>query len=54
MRAEDMVLISVDDHVVEPPGMFDGRVPEPQRVAYYAQHLAAARRAIAAGVDLRG
>jgi predicted TIM-barrel fold metal-dependent hydrolase len=27
MRVEDMVLISVDDHVVEPPDMFEGRVP---------------------------
>jgi predicted TIM-barrel fold metal-dependent hydrolase len=27
MRVEDMVLISVDDHVVEPPDMFDGRIP---------------------------
>ncbi len=26
MRLEDMILISVDDHVIEPPGMFDGRV----------------------------
>lgn len=27
MRAEDMILISVDDHLVEPPQMFEGRVP---------------------------
>jgi predicted TIM-barrel fold metal-dependent hydrolase len=27
MRVEDMVFISVDDHVVEPPDMFDGRLP---------------------------
>jgi predicted TIM-barrel fold metal-dependent hydrolase len=27
MRMEDMILISVDDHVVEPPDMFKGRVP---------------------------
>src|SRR5438105_15827073 len=27
MRVEDLVLVSVDDHVVEPPGMFDGHVP---------------------------
>ncbi len=37
MRAEDMVLISVDDHVVEPPGMFDGRVPK--RYAHVAPRL---------------
>ena len=23
MRTEDMILVSVDDHVVEPPGLFD-------------------------------
>jgi predicted TIM-barrel fold metal-dependent hydrolase len=27
MRVEDMILVSVDDHVVEPPDMFEGRVP---------------------------
>jgi predicted TIM-barrel fold metal-dependent hydrolase len=27
MRVEDMIFISVDDHVVEPPDMFDGRLP---------------------------
>ena len=27
MRIEDMIFISVDDHVVEPPDMFDGRMP---------------------------
>jgi predicted TIM-barrel fold metal-dependent hydrolase len=27
MRVEDMIFISVDDHVVEPPDMFDGRMP---------------------------
>ncbi len=27
MQAEDLVLVSVDDHVVEPPDMFEGRVP---------------------------
>ena len=31
MRVEDMILVSVDDHVVEPPGMFDGHVPEKYR-----------------------
>ena len=25
---EELVLVSVDDHVVEPPGMFDAHVPE--------------------------
>src|SRR3954463_10841505 len=28
MRMEDMILISVDDHIVEPPDMFDGHVPD--------------------------
>ena len=27
MRVEDMIFISVDDHVVEPPDMFEGRLP---------------------------
>ena len=27
MDAKDMILISVDDHLVEPPHMFDGRLP---------------------------
>jgi len=27
MQLEDMVLVSVDDHVVEPPDMFEGRLP---------------------------
>ncbi|HMK99689.1 MAG TPA: amidohydrolase family protein [Acidimicrobiales bacterium] len=27
MQADEMILVSVDDHVVEPPDMFDGRVP---------------------------
>ncbi|MEV7277476.1 GH1 family beta-glucosidase [Streptomyces sp. NPDC093111] len=32
----------------------EGRVRDPERVAYLAAHLAAARRALADGVDLRG
>ena len=27
MRVEDMIFISVDDHLVEPPHMFEGRLP---------------------------
>ena len=27
MNLEDMILISVDDHVIEPPDMFDGHLP---------------------------
>src|SRR4051795_1826180 len=26
MKAEDLILVSVDDHVVEPPHMFEGRI----------------------------
>jgi predicted TIM-barrel fold metal-dependent hydrolase len=28
MRTEDMILVSIDDHVIEPPDMFEGHVPE--------------------------
>ena len=28
MQMNDMILISVDDHIVEPPDLFDGRVPK--------------------------
>ena len=31
MRADDMILISVDDHICEPADMFDGHVPEKYR-----------------------
>src|SRR3954465_7928979 len=31
MRMEDMILISVDDHIVEPPDLFDGHVPDKYR-----------------------
>ena len=27
MRVEDLILVSVDDHVVEPPTMFENHVP---------------------------
>jgi hypothetical protein len=27
MQAEDLILISVDDHICEPPDMFDAHVP---------------------------
>ena len=27
MRVEDMVLFSIDDHVIEPPDMFENHVP---------------------------
>ena len=28
MELEELVLISVDDHIVEPPDMFEGRLPK--------------------------
>ena len=28
MHADDLILVSVDDHLVEPPDMFEGRVPD--------------------------
>ena len=28
MNVDDMVLVSVDDHVVEPPNLFEGRLPD--------------------------
>ena len=28
MNIEDMIMVSVDDHVVEPPHLFDGRLPK--------------------------
>jgi predicted TIM-barrel fold metal-dependent hydrolase len=31
MRPEDMILVSVDDHVVEPPDLFDGHLPAAYR-----------------------
>jgi predicted TIM-barrel fold metal-dependent hydrolase len=31
MRAEDLILVSVDDHLVEPPTMFDAHIPEKWR-----------------------
>src|SRR5262249_32081404 len=31
MNVDEMILVSVDDHVVEPTNLFDGRVPEKYR-----------------------
>ncbi|HEX8803183.1 MAG TPA: amidohydrolase family protein [Acidimicrobiales bacterium] len=31
MRAEDLILVSVDDHLVEPPTLFDAHIPERYR-----------------------
>ncbi|WP_334143367.1 amidohydrolase family protein [Rhabdothermincola sp.] len=46
MRADEMILVSVDDHVVEPPGLFDGRMP-----AKYADRAPRVRRK-RSGVDV--
>ena len=27
MRADDLIMVSVDDHLVEPPDLFEGRLP---------------------------
>ena len=27
MRVDDLILVSCDDHIVEPPDMFEGHVP---------------------------
>jgi hypothetical protein len=27
VRTDDLIMVSVDDHVIEPPGMFDGHLP---------------------------
>jgi hypothetical protein len=31
MDVEDMIMVSVDDHVVEPPHLFEGRLPAKYR-----------------------
>ena len=31
MRADEMILVSVDDHIAEPAGMFDSHVPKRYR-----------------------
>jgi hypothetical protein len=31
MHMDDLILVSVDDHVVEPPDMFDGHIPAEYR-----------------------
>ena len=28
MNVEDMILVSVDDHIVEPPTLFDNHLPD--------------------------
>ena len=33
MRTEDLILVSVDDHVVEPPTLFDNHLPAKWRDA---------------------
>ena len=31
MKTDDLILVSVDDHLVEPPDMFEQHVPEKYR-----------------------
>ena len=38
MEINDMVLVSVDDHVIEPPNLFEGRLS--RRAAERAPHIA--------------
>ena len=33
MQPEDMILVSVDDHLVEPPTLFAGKMPNQGAVA---------------------
>jgi predicted TIM-barrel fold metal-dependent hydrolase len=41
MRMEDMILVSVDDHVVEPPDLFDNHVPAKYKdIAPRIEHMA--------------
>ena len=28
MNKDDLILVSIDDHVIEPPDMFDGFIPK--------------------------
>jgi hypothetical protein len=28
MNSDDLILVSVDDHIIEPPDMFEGRLPK--------------------------
>ena len=32
MNVDGMIFISVDDHVVEPPHLFEGRIPRSTRI----------------------
>lgn len=31
MHVDELILVSIDDHVIEPPGMFDNHVPAKYR-----------------------
>ena len=31
MRPDDMIMVSVDDHLVEPPDLFDNHIPDKWR-----------------------
>ena len=51
MNVEDMILVSVDDHVVEPPDMFDGHLPAKYKDARAQGHPDRRRQR---RLDLRG
>ena len=46
MQMDDMIMVSIDDHIIEPADMFEGRMPE--------AHWATRRRAYVATDDPRG
>src|SRR4051812_4899346 len=40
MNADDLILVSVDDHLVEPPTLFEGHIPDRYRDQAPAIHHA--------------
>jgi len=48
------IYITENGAAYDDPDPVDGRVADPERIAYYDGHLRACARAIAAGADLRG
>ena len=44
MNIDDMILVSIDDHVVEPPDMFDRHVPA--KYADQAPHVVTNERGV--------
>ena len=46
MQIDDMIFISVDDHVVEPPHVFEGRMPAKSPTARRASSAPRGRRRV--------